>query len=57
MIKNCWFDAVGGNAVFMNNYNRNNTVTGCKFTESGESAICFVRAIESTIGTFLNFPY
>jgi len=56
-IKNCWFDAVGGNAVFMNNYNRDNAVTGCKFTEAGESAICFVGAIESTIGTFLNFPY
>jgi hypothetical protein len=56
-IKECWFDAVGGNAVFMNNYNRNNTVSGCKFTEAGESAICFVGTLEFTNGTHLAFPY
>ena len=43
VIEACFFDAVGGNAVFMNNYNRNNLVTGCKFTETGDSAICFRR--------------
>jgi hypothetical protein len=56
-IKNCWFDAVGGNAVFMNNYNRGNVVMGCKFTETGDSAICFIGSLESTIGTQRNFPY
>ncbi|MGA2363625.1 MAG: right-handed parallel beta-helix repeat-containing protein [Candidatus Aminicenantales bacterium] len=56
-VKDCWFDAVGGNAVFMNNYNRDNAVTGCKFTQTGDSAICFVGALESTIGTFRNFPF
>ena len=56
-VKNCWFDAVGGNAVFMNNYNRDNVVTGCKFTKTGDSAICFVGDLELTHGTFLNFPY
>jgi hypothetical protein len=56
-IRNCWFDAVGGNAIFLNNYNRDNAVTGCKFTEAGESAICFVGALESAIGTFLSFPF
>jgi hypothetical protein len=57
IIKDCWFDAVGGNAVFMNNYNRDNIITGCKFTETGESAVCFVGTLESTNGTFLNFPF
>ncbi len=56
-IKNCWFDAIGGNAVFMNNYNRSNVVTGCKFTETGDSAICFVGSLELTNGTQRNFPY
>jgi hypothetical protein len=56
-IKNCWFDAVGGNAIFMNNYNRSNTVSGCKFTEAGESAMCFVGTLEFTNGTHLAFPY
>lgn len=56
-IINCWFDAVGGNAVFMNNYNRGNLVTGCKFTEAGESAICLVGSLEFTNGTHKAFPY
>lgn len=56
-IRDCWFDAVGGNAVFMNNYNRGNVVTGCKFTESGDSAICFVGSLELTNGTQREFPY
>ncbi|HUT30041.1 MAG TPA: right-handed parallel beta-helix repeat-containing protein [Sedimentisphaerales bacterium] len=56
-IKDCWFDAVGGNGVFMNNFNRDNVVTGCKFTETGDSAICFVGTLEFTNGTFRSFPY
>jgi hypothetical protein len=56
-IKDCFFDAVGGNAVFMNDYNRGNVVTGCKFTETGDSAICFVGSLETTVGTQRNFPY
>ena len=56
-IKNCWFDAVGGNAVFMNNYNRDNLVTGCKFTEAGDSAVCFVGTLEFTNGSYKSFPF
>jgi hypothetical protein len=56
-IKGCFFDAVGGNAVFMNRYNRDNVVTGCRFTGSGDSAICFVGELESTVGTQRSFPY
>ena len=56
-IEACYFDAVGGNAVFMNDYNRGNVVSGCKFTESGDSAICFVGSLERTVGTQRNFPY
>jgi hypothetical protein len=56
-VKNCWFDAVGGNGVFMSDYNRSNVVSGCKFTETGDSAICFVGSLESTNGTQRDFPY
>jgi Right handed beta helix region len=56
-VKNCWFDAVGGNAVFMNNYNRGNVVTSCKFTGTGESAVCFVGNFELTNGSNLAFPF
>jgi hypothetical protein len=56
-IRHCWFDAVGGNAIFLNNYNRNDTITGCTFTGAGESAICFVGELETTVGTQRNFSY
>ncbi len=56
-IERCWFDAVGGNAVFVNNHNRGIVVTGCRFTETGDSAICFVGSLELTNGTQRNFPY
>ncbi|MBA7577085.1 hypothetical protein ES708_18931 [subsurface metagenome] len=41
-IEDCFFDAVGGNAVFINNYARSIEVTGNVFTECGESAVCLV---------------
>lgn len=56
-IQDCWFDAVGGNGVFVNNYNREFSVTGCTFTESGDSAICFVGDLEQTNGLQRAFPF
>jgi len=56
-ITNCFFDAVGGNAVFMNLYNRGNSVTNCKFVGTGDSAICFVGSQELTTGSQRSFPY
>ncbi len=41
-IESCFFDAAGGNAVFINNYALSVAVTGNVFTECGESAICLV---------------
>jgi hypothetical protein len=56
-VESCWFDAIGGNAVFVNNYNRHFSVIGCTFTETGDSAICFVGDHEKTNGTQRAFPY
>ncbi len=56
-VRNCWFDAVGGNAVFINNFNRGAAVTGCKFTETGDSAVCLVGTLGATNGTRRAFPY
>jgi Right handed beta helix region len=56
-IQDCWFDAVGGNGVFVNNYNRNFSITGCKFTETGDSAMCFVGDLERTNGSQRAFPF
>ena len=41
-VEDCLFDSLGGNGVFMSNYNRRNKVTGCKFTRAGDSAVCLV---------------
>ncbi len=56
-VKDCWFDAVGGNGVFVNNYNRGVNVTGCKFTGTGDSAVCLVGTLGLTNGTRRGFPY
>lgn len=41
-IADCEFDQVGGNAVFVNMYNRRITVRGCHIHGSGASGVCFV---------------
>ncbi|TDE11330.1 PDZ domain-containing protein [Dyadobacter psychrotolerans] len=41
-VKSCYFNAVGGNAVFFNNYNRNSEVSGCHIENAGASGVCFV---------------
>jgi hypothetical protein len=46
-VKDCLFDSIGGNGVFINHFNRRNMVTGCKFERTGESAVCLVGAREA----------
>lgn len=41
-IRSCYFNRVGGNAVFLSNYNRNNTISGCHIAYAGASGVCFV---------------
>jgi len=41
-IRNCDFDQVGGNAVFVSNYNRGIRISGCRIEDAGASGICFV---------------
>jgi len=36
------FDQVGGNAIFVSNYNRNTLVKGCYIHDTGASGVCFV---------------
>ena len=36
------FDQVGGNAVFVSNYNRDTLVKGCHIEDAGASGVCFV---------------
>jgi hypothetical protein len=41
-LEDCIIDQVGGNAVFVSNYNRRVTVRGCRIAKAGASGICFV---------------
>lgn len=41
-VTDCYLDAVGGNGIFVNKYNRRITITGCKIAEAGASGVCFV---------------
>ncbi len=41
-ILDCEFDQVGGNAVFVNEYNRGTVVRGCHIHGAGASGVCFV---------------
>ncbi|MEI6890810.1 MAG: PDZ domain-containing protein [Pontiella sp.] len=41
-ILDCEFDQVGGNAIFVNNYNRHTLVKGCHIHDTGASGVCFV---------------
>ena len=41
-LSDCEFDQVGGNAVFINNYNRKISITGCYIHHAGANGIAFV---------------
>jgi len=41
-VRDCEFDQVGGNTVFVNNYNRRISIKGCYIHNSGASGVVFV---------------
>jgi hypothetical protein len=41
-LEDCDFDQLGGNSIFVNNYNRRIAVRGCLLRESGANGIAFV---------------
>lgn len=41
-LENCVLNQVGGNAVFVNNYNRNIEVVGCHIHDAGGNGVAFV---------------
>jgi len=56
-IDTCFFDAVGGNGVFINHYNRRVNVVNSMFTEIGESGICLVGKSMLTRDKSYTCPY
>lgn len=55
-VENCFFDAIGGNGVFVSNYNLRARVYGNKFTDAGESAVCLVGTKNRNIGSNRPLP-
>lgn len=55
-IEGCFFDALGGNALFLNGYNRSNRIYGNRFSDIGDSAICLVGRGEQIQGTNRPLP-
>ena len=43
-----FLDQVGGNAIFVNHYNRRVTVRGCQVARAGASGVCFVGDPQAT---------
>lgn len=41
-LKDCFLDQLGGNAVFVSDYNRRVTTRGCHIDQAGANGICFV---------------
>jgi hypothetical protein len=54
--ENCYFDGVGGNAIFVNNYNRRINISGNTITEAGDSGICIAGSKHLTLGSNRKYP-
>ena len=49
------FDQVGGNAIFVNNYNRQTLVKGCHIHDAGASGVCFVGDPDAVRNPLFNY--
>ena len=54
-ILDCEFDQVGGNAVFVNNYNRRTLVKECHIHDAGASGVCFVGDPDAVHNPLFNY--
>jgi len=54
-IADATFDAVGGNAIFLDGYNRRATVRGCRIDEAGASGVCFVGRADCVRSPLFNY--
>lgn len=54
-LEDSFLDQVGGNAVFVNHYNRRVTVRGCHVARAGASGICFVGDPQAARNPLFNY--
>jgi len=55
VLEDCFLDQVGGNALFINNYNRRVVVRGCRIAKAGGSGICFVGDPQAARNPLFNY--
>eukprot|EP00118_Oscarella_pearsei_P004070 m.16912 g.16912 ORF g.16912 m.16912 type:complete len:817 (+) comp27198_c0_seq1:101-2551(+) len=55
-VEDCVFDQPGGNGVFLSNYVRNSTISGCEFYACGDSAIVSAGSTDLMNGTLGTYP-
>jgi hypothetical protein len=55
VLEDSFLDQVGGNAVFVNHYNRRVTVRGCHIAKAGASGICFVGDPQAARNPLFNY--
>ena len=55
VLEDSFIDQVGGNAVFVNNYNRRITVRGTQIAKAGASGICFVGDPQAARSPLFNY--
>ncbi|MCE5328527.1 MAG: PDZ domain-containing protein [Planctomycetaceae bacterium] len=56
-IRNCTFDSVGSNAIFVNKHNLRFEASGCHIFAAGASAICFVGSPKAVREAEYNFDH
>jgi hypothetical protein len=54
-LEDSFLDQVGGNAVFVNHYNRRVTVRGCHIAKAGASGVCFVGDPQAARNPLFNY--
>jgi hypothetical protein len=54
-LEDSFIDQVGGNAVFVNNYNRRVTIRGTQIAKAGASGICFVGDPQAARNPLFNY--
>ena len=54
-LENSFIDQVGGNAIFVNNYNRRVTIRGTQIAKAGASGICFVGDPQAARSPLFNY--
>ena len=54
-VEDCFLDQVGGNAIFVNDYNRRITVRGCHIAKAGGNGVCFVGNPQAARNPLFNY--